>query len=384
MKIGVCYMSPLFEPLSLKALKLDNRIAVSPMCQYSAVNGLANDWHHVHLGGLSHSGAGMLFIEATAVASEGRITPGCLGLWDDATEDALAVMLQSVRRHSPIPIIIQLAHAGRKASTALPWESSAQLTSENGGWQTVAPSALPLRQSNHVPKTLKIEDLIQIRHQFGESAARAGWIGLDGIEIHMAHGYLLHQFLSPLSNRRSDAYGGSLENRMRFPLEVFAIVRANFPADRPVGVRISATDWIDGGWDIDESLALAAALKARGCDWIDVSSGGLSPDQKILITPGYQVPYAQRIKSEIGITTIAVGAITEPKQAEMIVANGQADLVAIARGFLFNPHWAWAAAAELNASIRLPRQYWHSAPRHSKSNFGDRPKSEAGATSYDP
>lgn len=375
-------MPALFEPFSLKGLKLDNRIAVSPMCQYSAVSGLANDWHLVHLGSLAHSGAGMLFLEATAVAPEGRITPGCLGLWDDATENALANVLQSVRRHSPMPIIIQLAHAGRKASSALPWNGSAQLSSEDGGWQTLAPSSLPLRSSNHIPRTLDTDDLVQIRHQFGESAARAGWIGLDGIEIHMAHGYLLHQFLSPLSNRRGDAYGGSLENRLRFPLEVFDAVRSNFPADRPVGVRISSTDWIDGGWDLEQSLALAAALKKRGCDWIDVSSGGLSPEQKILPTPGYQVPYAQRIKSETGLTTIAVGAITEPKQAETIIASGQADLVAIGRGFLFNPHWAWAAAAELNASVRAPRQYWHSAPRHAKNLFGELPKSEAGATSY--
>ncbi|TCS39059.1 2,4-dienoyl-CoA reductase-like NADH-dependent reductase (Old Yellow Enzyme family) [Paucimonas lemoignei] len=375
-------MSALFQPIALKSLTLENRIVVSPMCQYSAIKGMATDWHLIHLGSLAQSGAGMLCIEATAVAPEGRITPGCLGLWDDSTESALADVFNAVRRHSAMPTIIQLAHAGRKASVAEPWDGSAQIRIEDGGWQTVAPSPLPLRPQNHMPQALSLADLTQIRHQFGESAARAGWIGLDGIEIHMAHGYLLHQFLSPLSNQRTDAYGGSLENRMRFPLEVFDAIRSNFPADRPVGVRISATDWIENGWDVEQSIALAAALKARGCDWIDASSGGLAPEQKIAFGPGYQVPFAERIKAETGITTIAVGAITEAAQAENIVASGQADMVAIARGFLYNPHWTWAAAAELKATVRAPRQYWHSAPQHAKNLFGDITAGVPGAQSY--
>ncbi|MCA3180360.1 MAG: NADH:flavin oxidoreductase/NADH oxidase [Burkholderiaceae bacterium] len=360
----------LFTPFTLRGLTLPNRIVVSPMCQYSADDGRATDWHVVHLGQMAVSGAGLLIIEATAVEPIGRITPGCLGLWDDETEAALARTLEAIRPLGSMPIGIQLGHAGRKASSGRPWEGGMLIPPERGGWGTVGPSALPHRPEEAPPVALDAAGLAALRARFADSTRRAARLGLQAIELHAAHGYLLHQFLSPLSNARTDAYGGSLENRMRFPLEVFETIREHWPSDRPLGVRVSATDWVEGTWDPDQTVAFAKALAARGCDWIDASSGGVSPRQQIPLGPGYQVPFARRIRAEVGIPTIAVGLVTESAHAESIVADGDADLVALARGLLWNPRWPWHAAAELGASVDVPRQYWRAQPREFKDVFG--------------
>jgi len=365
-------MSMLFSPISLGSLQLKNRIAISPMCQYSARAGAATDWHTIHLGHLALSGAGILFIEATAVEPEGRISPEDLGLWSDATEEALAKVLDTVRRHSAMPLAIQLAHAGRKASVRVPWEGGRQIpSSQAGGWKTVAPSALAFAEYDETPQALDQAGLRRVREAFGAAAGRAARLGIDAVDLHAAHGYLLHEFLSPLSNRREDEYGGSLQNRMRFPLEVFDAVRAAFSADRPVGVRVSATDWVENGWDLEQTIVFAQELKRRGCAFIDASSGGLSPLQKIALEPGYQVPFAARIKQETGMPTIAVGLITEAEQAEHIVASGQADMVALARGMLYDPRWPWHAAAKLGAQVDAPPQYWRSKPQELKNLFSD-------------
>ncbi|BCB28571.1 NADH-dependent flavin oxidoreductase [Sulfurimicrobium lacus] len=358
-------VSKLFSPIALGDLALSNRIVISPMCQYSAEHGQATDWHLIHLGQLALSGAALLFIEATAVAPEGRISPNDLGLWSDKTEAALARVIQSIRHYSAMPIAIQLAHAGRKASTRVPWEGGQSLVPESGGWQTMAPSALPYAEGDPHPLALGDEDLKRIRNDFVSAAQR---LGVDVIELHAAHGYLLHQFLSPLSNVRNGRYGGSPENRMRFPLEVFDAMRNALP-DRPIGVRISATDWVAGGWDIEQSVVFAKELQRRGCAFIDVSSGGLSPLQQIPVEPGYQVPFAERIRRETGLVTIAVGLITEAEQAETIVSSGQADMVALARGMLYDPRWPWHAAAKLGAQVDAPKQYWRSQPREFKNLF---------------
>ncbi len=355
-------MSQLFSPYSLGSQTLENRIVIAPMCQYSAVEGEATDWHLIHLGQLALSGAGLLYIEATAVSPQGRISPSDLGLWNDATYNALGRVLEGVRAHSNMPIAIQLAHAGHKASTGVPWSGRGQLTPSDGGWQTLAPSALPWAEGEAPPLALDREAMREIRQAFVEAALRAHRLGIEVIEIHAAHGYLLHQFLSPLSNVRDDTYGGSLENRLRFPLEVFEAVRAAVPPELPVGIRISATDWVEGGWDMEQSLALARELQRRDCAFIHVSSGGLSPQQQIPAAPGFQVPFAEHVRRETGLPTIAVGLITQPEQAERIVAEGQADLVALARGMLYNPHWPWHAAAALGAQVTAPPQYWRSAP----------------------
>ena len=363
-------MSRLFEALRIGNLELANRILIAPMCQYSAEAGTPGDWHLIHLGHLALSGAGMLILEATAVAPEGRITAGDLGLYSDANEHGIARVLAAIRAHSPIRIGIQLAHAGRKASSRAPWEGGTQVRpAEPGGWVAVAPSALPHGPTEDAPLALDDAGLAHIRASFGAAAKRAARLGLDGIEIHAAHGYLLHQFLSPLANRRIDAYGGSLENRMRFPLEIFETVRAAFPAERPVWARLSATDWVPGGWDIDGTIALSKALESRGCAAIHVSSGGVSPRQTIKLGPGYQVPFARQVKAEVGVPTIAVGLITEPELAESIISNGDADAVSLARAMLYDPRWPWHAAARLGARVTAPPQYWRSQPRELKDLF---------------
>jgi 2,4-dienoyl-CoA reductase-like NADH-dependent reductase (Old Yellow Enzyme family) len=354
----------LFEPLGIGALQLANRIVIAPMCQYSAVDGAMTDWHLIHLGQLSHSGAALLTIEATAVLPEGRISYGDVGLWDDATEAAMDAVLKGVRRWSTMPIAIQLAHAGRKASTDLPWHGGKQIAPGHAhGWQTVAPSAIGFNQADHAPVAMTREDMDEVRDAFAAAARRSARLGIDAVQIHAAHGYLLHQFLSPLSNRRGDEYGGSLENRMRFPLEVFDAVRAAFPAGQPVSVRLSGTDWVPGGWDIGQTVAFSQALQARGCSAIHVSSGGLHPSQAIPVGPGYQVPLARAVKQAVGIPVVAVGMITDFDHAEAIVATGDADLVAIARGILYDPRWPWHAAAHLGASVTVPPQYLRSQPR---------------------
>ncbi|HEX7439384.1 MAG TPA: NADH:flavin oxidoreductase/NADH oxidase [Caldimonas sp.] len=363
-------MSRLFEPLKIGNLELENRIVIAPMCQYSASQGTPGDWHLIHLGHLALSGAAMMIVEATAVSAEGRITPWDLGLYSDANEEGLARVLGALRANSPIKLGLQLAHAGRKASSRAPWQGGAQIRpDEPAGWKAVAPSALPHAVGEDAPRALDSEAMGWVRNAFVDAARRAARLGFDGLEIHAAHGYLLHQFLSPLANRRDDAYGGSLENRMRFPLEVFDVVRRAFPADKPVWARISATDWVSGGWDIEGTVALSNALKERGCAAIHVSSGGVSPQQVIKLGPGYQVPYAQRVKADVGLPTIAVGLITEPEQAESIIANGEADAVSLARAILYDPRWPWHAAARLGARVQAPRQYWRSQPREFKDLF---------------
>ena len=355
--------SRLFEPMQVGSLKMPNRIVIAPMCQYSAVDGRMTDWHLIHLGQLALSGAGLLTIEATAVLPEGRISYGDVGLWDDATEAAMDVVLKGIRRWSSMPIAIQLAHAGRKASTDLPWHGGGQIApGDANGWQTVAPSAVAFKDGEHAPAALDDAGMQAIREAFADAARRSARLGLDAIQVHAAHGYLLHQFLSPLSNRRDDAYGGSLENRMRFPLEVFDAVRAAFPAERPVSVRVSGTDWVAGGWDVEQTVAFSQALEARGCSSIHVSSGGLHPAQAIPVGPGYQVPLARAVKQGVGIPVVAVGMITGFDQAEAILANGDADLVALARGILYDPHWPWHAAAHFGASVAAPPQYLRSQP----------------------
>lgn len=363
-------MSQLFSPFQLGGLTLPNRIVIAPMCQYSAERGCATDWHLIHLGHLALSGAGLMFIEATAVEARGMITPFDVGLWSDETEAALARTLIAIRGQSDMAIGIQLAHAGRKASCAQPWHGGGQLAIDAGGWQTVAPSAVPFDGHARAPSPLSTDEIAALVKSFAASAERAVRLGFAAIELHAAHGYLLHQFLSPLSNRREDAYGGSLENRMRLPLEIYDAVRAVVPAAIPVGFRVSGTDWVEGGWDLEQTIAFANALKARGASFIDVSGGGISAAQKIPLGPSYQVPMARAVKQATGLPTIAVGLITEADQAEAIVGTGDADLVALARGMLYDPRWPWHAAAQIGATVKPPNQYLRSQPRQFKSLFG--------------
>ena len=354
----------LFSPIKVGPLHLKNRIVIAPMCQYSADEGQMTDWHMMHLGNLALSGAGVLTIEATAVTPEGRITYGDVGLYSDACETAMGRVLNGIRRWSDIPIAIQLAHAGRKASSELPWKGGHQLAPDAvGGWKTVAPSAIPFRDSYDAPEALDSQGLARIRDGFVEAAKRALRLGIDAVQLHSAHGYLLHEFLSPLSNQRTDEYGGSLENRMRFPLEVFDAVRAVWPTSKPLTVRVSASDWVEGGWDIDGTIAYAKALEARGCDAIHVSSGGLSPDQKIAIGPNYQVPFARAVKQAVKMPVVAVGLITEFEQAEAILSTGDADLIALARTVLYDPRWPWHAAAHFGETIEAAPQYLMGRPR---------------------
>ncbi|MBR1273161.1 NADH:flavin oxidoreductase/NADH oxidase [Bradyrhizobium sp. AUGA SZCCT0283] len=363
-------MSALFTPIKLRGLNLANRIMVAPMCQYSSVDGEANDWHFTHINSLALSGAAIFCIEATAVEASGRITPGCLGLWNDATEAALRPILASVRKRSKAKVMIQLAHAGRKASSHTPWDGGQLIPVTEGGWRAEGPSAIPHKEGETPPLAFDAAGLKRVREAFVAAARRAERLGIDAIEVHSAHGYLLHQFLSPIANRRTDQYGGSLQNRMRFPLEVFDAVRAAFPADKPVGLRVSCTDWVEGGWDLPQTIEFAQELKKRGVDWIDASSGGVSPLQKIPLGPGYQVPFAQAIREATGLVTIAVGLITEARQAEEIIASGKADMVALARAMLYDPRWGWHAAAELGGEVFAPPQYWRSQPSTQKALFG--------------
>lgn len=365
-------MSALFQPYTFQtargAITLPNRIIIAPMCQYQAVNGQATDWHLMHWANLLNGGAGLLTIEATAVAPEGRISPACLGLWDDATEEALGQTLARARALAPhVPVSLQLAHAGRKASSALPWQGAQLLSSEQGGWPTVAPSAIPHLPHETPPSALDEAGIARIHQAFVEAAQRAQRLGIDVVELHAAHGYLLHEFLSPLSNTRTDAYGGSLANRMRMVLEVFSAMRAVF--DGVLGIRISASDWAEGGWDLPSSINLAQALRPLGCDFIHVSSGGLSHQQKIALGPNYQVPFAHAIRTESGLPTMAVGLVTAAEQAETILQLGQADFVAVARGFLYDPRWGWHAAAALNSQVQAHPAYWRSLPRELSNVF---------------
>ena len=362
----------LFSPFQVGSIELANRIIIAPMCQYSAEDGCMTDWHVIHLGHLALSGAALLTIEATAVEPQGRITYGDVGLYSDESEAAMRSVLDTMRRWSDMPIAIQLGHAGRKASTEVPWRGGAQISpSHANGWKTVAPSALPYEANDCAPLALDRDGLARVRNAFAQAARRAARLDLDAVQLHGAHGYLLHQFLSPLSNRRDDEYGGSLEGRMRFPLEVFEVVRAVFPSNRPVTMRVSGTDWAEGGWTIEQTITFAQALETRGCSAIHVSSGGLTPHQKIAVGPGYQVPLARAVKAATRMPVIAVGLISEFEQAETILRAGDADFVALARGILYDPRWPWHAAAHFGAQVKAPNQYLRSQPPQFR-NFSPR------------
>jgi 2,4-dienoyl-CoA reductase-like NADH-dependent reductase (Old Yellow Enzyme family) len=351
----------LFEPLTQRGVTFRNRIAVSPMCQYSSEDGFANDWHLVHLGSRAVGGAALVMMEATAVEARGRISPFDQGIWKDEHIPFLTRIAAFLKQFGAVAGI-QLAHAGRKASVRRPWEGGAAIPASEGGWQTVAPSAVPFRPSDPAPAELSKSEIHAAVNAFVAAARRAFEAGFQLVEIHGAHGYLLHQFLSPLSNRRSDEYGGAFENRSRFALETIEAVRAAWPPELPLWLRISATDWVDGGWSIDDSAALARRVKPLGVDLIDCSSGGSSLEQKIPMAPGYQVPFAERIRAEAGIATGAVGLITEPEQAEHIIAAGQADMVLLAREFLRDPYFPLHAAHSLAAQLEPPAQYLRAFP----------------------
>ena len=351
---------PLFEPLRLRSIELANRIVVSPMCQYSSTDGLADDWHLTHLGSRAVGGAALVFTEATAVTPDGRISPADLGLWNDAQVAPLRRCTEFIRARGAASGI-QLAHAGRKASTSPPWLGGARVAPEDGGWQAVAPSPIPFLPGNPAPAALDRDGIASVVAAFGAAARRARAAGFDVIEIHAAHGYLLHEFLSPLSNRRTDEYGGSFDNRCRLVLEVVRQVRENWPDDLPLFVRISATDWADGGWDAEQSVELARRLGGLGVDLVDCSSGGLVPGARIPIRPGYQVEFAERIRRDAAVATGAVGLITTPEQANAVVAGGQADVVLLARQLLRDPYWPLRAAKALGAPGRWPVQYLRAA-----------------------
>ena len=344
----------LFETLKVRSVTLRNRIGVSPMCQYSATNGLANDWHYVHLGSRAVGGAGLIMVEATGVSPEGRITSGCLGLWEDGQIAPLARIVDFIRQHGAVPGI-QIAHAGRKASAAVPWEGGASLADAEGGWPIIAPSAIAFGGNlTKVPQAMSLADIARVQADFAAAAKRALAAGFQWLELHAAHGYLFNEFLSPLANQRTDQYGGNFENRSRFLLEATRAVRQVWPDHLPLAVRISAIDWVDGGWDIAQSVALAKLLQAQGVDLVDCSSGGVVPDAKITVKAGYQVPFAEQVRREAAIATAAVGFITEPKQADDIIRNGQADLVFLGRQFLLDAYWPVHAARALGQKEKLP------------------------------
>ncbi len=349
-------MSKLFEKFTLRGIEFRNRIWVSPMCQYSSVNGMPTDWHLVHLGSRAVGGAGLVIMEATAVSPEGRISPSDAGIWSDAHAEAYQRITQFIKSQGAVAGI-QLAHAGRKASTAEPWNGGKKIDEKDGGWEVVGPSALAFADSYPSPREMTASDFEKVKNDFVVATKRAFAAGFEVIEIHAAHGYLLQEFLSPLSNHRTDEYGGSLENRMRFPLAVASAVRATVPENLPVFVRISATDWADGGWDLAQSIEFCQRLKTLGIDLIDVSSAGNVHRPTIPVAPNFQVPFAKEIRAQVGIPTGAVGLITEPQQAEEILSKGEADAILIAREFLRDPYFPFRAAQELEATAHIPKQY---------------------------
>ncbi len=349
-------MAKLFEPLSIKDVTLRNRIVVSPMCEYSSTDGFANDWHLVHLGSRAVGGAALVMTEATAVCPDGRISPQDLGIWKDEHVEKLQSIASFIHQHKAVAGM-QLAHAGRKASARRPWEGGGQISLEDGGWQTVSPSNIPFRETESAPRALSISDIKQLVADFVAAAQRALHAGFKVIEIHGAHGYLIHEFLSPLSNVRTDEYGGSFENRTRLLLEIIDAIKAIWPERYPLFVRISATDWVEGGWNIEESVELARLLKQHGVDLVDCSSGGMVPHAKVPLGPGYQVPFAERIKRDSGILTGAVGLITNAQQAENILEQQQADVIIMARELLRDPYFPLRAAKELGVDVKWPSQY---------------------------
>lgn len=358
----------LFTPFKVRGVELANRIVVSPMAQYSAEDGVATDWHLMHMGNLSVSGAGLVIIEATSIDAEARVSPYCLGLWSDRHEAALARVIDFCKRKGGSRMGIQLMHSGRKGSVGAPWQGQKEVGTDGGGWQTLSCSDVPY-PGRSAPRQMDKQDFAAVRQRYVEAARRAHRIGFEWLELHNAHGYLLHSFLSPLSNHRTDEYGGSIENRMRFPLEVFRSIRDAWPADKPFGVRISATDWTPGGWTLEDSVVFARELRALGCDYITASSGGSSDSQAITVGPGYQVPFAEAVRREAGIATMAVGQITEPEQAEEILQQGRADMVALGRAMMYQPRWAWHAAERLKADAWFPPQYARSHPSMRSKNF---------------
>ncbi len=352
----------LFSPLTLRGTTFRNRVFVSPMCEYSAVDGVPQDWHLVHLGSFARGGAGLVLTEATAVNPQGRISPQDTGIWNDEQVSAWRRIVDFIRSQEAVPGI-QLAHAGRKASTAAPWVGGGYVPPEDGGWEdVVAPSSVAFA-SLPEPNELTVDEITAVVAAFADAARRSLVAGFEVVEVHAAHGYLLHEFMSPLSNQRRDSYGGSFENRTRLVVEVVDAIRDVWPDDQPVFVRLSATDWVEGGWSEDETVRLAAVLRAHGVDLVDCSSGGTSPDASIPVGPGYQVPFASRVRREAGIPSGAVGMITEPQQAEKVIAEGDADAVLLARALLRDPHWPLRAAAELGAEVRWPPQYLRAKPR---------------------
>jgi 2,4-dienoyl-CoA reductase-like NADH-dependent reductase (Old Yellow Enzyme family) len=355
--------STLFEPIAIGPIELTNRVTVAPMCQYSAIDGSMTEWHMQHLGSLALSGASMLVIEATGVTPEARITHGCTGLYSDANEASFKRVIDFVRTVSSIRLSVQIGHAGRKASAQRPWEGRGALGPGENPWQTVAPSALPLASGWPAPTALDRAGMARVRDAFVAAAKRSQRLGLDALELHSTHGYLLSEFLSPLSNRREDEYGGSLADRMRFPLEIACAVREAWPRDRALGAKISGTDFADGGWTADDAVVYARELKSAGLDYVTVSGGGVVLDAKVPASPGYQVPYAERVKRESAITTGAVGLISEARQAEEIVATGKADFVALARAMLFDPRWPAHAAVALGGDVEYPPQYERAHPK---------------------
>jgi NADPH2 dehydrogenase len=353
--------SILFTPIKLGSVELDNRIVVSPMCQYSSADGCATDWHIAHLGMLANSGAGLVIVEATGVERAGRITHGCMGLYSDESETALKQVIDFCRRAGAAKLGIQLAHAGRKASSQRPWEGGGALKAGQDPWETVAPSALPFGPGWHSPRAMMADDFARVRHAFVTAAQRAVRIGFDAIELHMAHGYLLHSFMSPVSNRRTDEYGGTLENRLRFPRDIAEAVRQAVPRTNALGARITGSDWTDGGFTVADAVFCAKTLKAAGLDYVDVSSGGLTADVRTPTTLGYNVAIAAQVRAT-GIATRVVGLIVTAQQAEAIVSEGNADMVALARAFLDEPHWGWHSAQRLGADVKRPSQYMRAAP----------------------
>jgi len=355
-------MPHLFDPITVRGLTLANRIIVSPMCEYSSSDGFANDWHLVHLGSRAVGGAALTMTEATAVTAEGRISPADLGIWSDRHVDGLARIVQFVRSQGSAAGI-QLAHAGRKGSTSVPWDGPLRAVPPSlGGWQVAGPTVEPFSSGYPIPVSLSAGDIAAIAGAFAAAATRALTAGFDVVEVHAAHGYLIHEFLSPLSNTRTDRYGGSFEHRVRLCVEIVDAVRAVWPEARPLFVRISATDWTDGGWDIDQSVALARLLRDHGADLIDCSSGGNVAAAKIPVAPGYQVPFAERIRREANVATGAVGLITSPQQADDIITSGRADCVLLARELLRDPYWPLRAARELGHATSWPKQYLRAAP----------------------
>lgn len=360
--------SRLFSSLTMRGLTLPNRIVVSPMGQYSCHEGSVSEWHLMHLGSLSVSGAGLLIVEASAVHPHARLSPQDMGLWSDANAAALEPAVSFCRKFGGAKLGLQLWHAGRKGSVTVAWEGQKAIPIDKGGWAPSGASAVPYPGRN-TPIALDADGIRRAIDDHVNAAKRADALGLDLLEIHGAHGYLIHNFLSPTTNERTDAYGGSLENRMRFGLEVFRAVRDVWPERKPLGVRISTTDWVDGGWEVEDSIEFVGRLKALGCDYVTASSGGAVPEQRIKVYPGYQVPNAEKIRKATGICMMAVGLITEPRQAEEILTTGKADLVALGRGMLYNPRWPWHAAVELNEEFFYPKQYERSHPSMRAGDF---------------